>query len=571
MNLSDLRVSLSKLVRRGDPELERRAARLTALSDLFFERYGDGPVSLLRAPARINVLGEHIDYVSYLPTASLTFGSRERYALMMYRGTNEPIVRCASTSAQYEPASFSIDTAVPKFERDTETEWLDFLFAHGTRPPAWENYINGAVTFARGKFGRQVQNGFDFALDSDIPAGGGASSSSALVVLGGAAIRNVNGISWTPQDLAKDSALAEWFIGTRGGSMDHTTICLAEPASAVLIDYAAGQTRRVALPDEPFEWVTFFSKPADKGRDVMIEYNERAAVSRLLIPAILKSLGDGSAERLPETIPLDSIRDDYTETFLQLERSFPALVQEQSRWPLKIRARGRHHLGEVQRVALATEILDSLRSDDSFSAMQKIGKLLDESHASLRDLYEVSVPEVEELITIIREDSHVLGARLMGGGFGGNVLALTTREHTNSLIERVQERYYAPRNRDGVREGSVMVSTPGRGLDHVDVNELWRDSIAGINSLASGESYVTSLRALIDAIPISIDPRNVWPVIVAAGQGTRAAETGLTVPKPLAIVNDQPAIVHVLRSIREALGETLPPLIIVSPNNEAAI
>src|SRR5690348_15988190 len=159
----------------------------------------------------------------------------------------------------------------------------------------------------------------------------------------------------------------------------------------------------------------------------------------------------------------------------------------------------------------------------------------------------------------------------MGGGFGGNDLALTTREHTNSLIERVQERYYAPRNRDGVREGSVMVSTPGRGLDHVDVNELWRDSIAGINSLASGESYVTSLRALIDAIPISIDPRNVWPVIVAAGQGTRAAETGLTVPKPLAIVNDQPAIVHVLRSIREALGETLPPLIIVSPNNEAAI
>src|SRR5689334_11497173 len=534
MNLSDLRVSLSKLVRRGDPELERRAARLSALSDLFFERYGDGPVSVLRAPARINVLGEHIDYVSYLPTASLTFGSRERYALMMYRQSDEPIVRCASTSSHYEPASFSI-VATPKFERDIESEWLNFLFAHGTPAPHWQNYINAAVTFARGKYGEQIQHGFDFALDSDIPAGGGASSSSALVVLGGAAIRNVNGITWTPEELAKDSALAEWFIGTRGGSMDHTTICLAEPASAVLIDYAAGQTRRVALPDEPFEWVTFFSKPADKGRDVMIEYNERAAVSRLLIPAILKSLGDGSAERLPETIPLDSIRDDYTETFLQLERSFPALVQEQSRWPLKIRARGLHHWGEVQRVALATEILDSLRSDDSFSAMQKIGKLLDESHASLRDLYEVSVPEVEELITIIREDSHVLGARLMGGGFGGNVLALTTREHTDSLIERVQQQYYAPRNRDGVREGSVMVSTPGPGLSEV------RDSI------------------------------DIWPVIVAAGQGTRAAETGLTVSKPLAIVGDEPAIIHVLRSIREGLGETRPPVIIVSPHNEAAI
>src|ERR1041385_5560965 len=338
MNLSDLRVSLSKLVTYGDTELERRAERLTRLAALFFERYGDGPVSLLRAPARINVLGEHVDYVSYFPTASLTFGSRERYALMMYRRGSEPIVRCASTSPHFEPASFSIlEAAVPEFKSDTETEWLNFLFTHGTPAPAWENYINGAVTFARGKFGQRIQNGFDFALDSDIPAGGGASSSSALVVLGGAAIRNVNGIAWTPDELAKDSALAEWFIGTRGGSMDHTTICMAQPASAVLIEYAAGQTRRVELPDEPFEWITFFSKPADKGRDVMIEYNERAAVSRLLIPAILKSVR--TVELLPETISLDSIRRDYPETFAQLERSFPALFAEQISRPLNARSR----------------------------------------------------------------------------------------------------------------------------------------------------------------------------------------------------------------------------------------
>lgn len=557
MNLSDLRVSLSKLVTPGDANLERRVARLTALANLFFERYGDGPVSLLRAPARINVLGEHVDYVSYLATASLPFGSRERYALMMYRPSNEPIVRCASTSANYEPASFSIlDT--PQFGRDVETEWLNFLFVRGTPKPGWENYINGAVAFARGKFGQKIQNGFDFAIDSDIPAGGGASSSSALVVLGGAAIRNVNGVSWRPAELAQDSAMAEWFIGTRGGSMDHTTICLAQPASAVLIDYATGQTRRVTLPAEPFEWITFFSKAADKGREVMIEYNERAAASRLLIPAILKSLGNGSTveavQLLPETISIDEIRSNYPETFVELERLFPALVDEQSRWPLKIRARALHHLGEVQRVALAAETLDSLEKNDSagtFSAMQKIGKLVDESHASLRDLYEVSIPEVEELIAIIREDPHVLGARLMGGGFGGNVLALTTHEHTQDLIERVQREYYGPRNRDGVREGSVMVSTPGSGLDQIDLKELWRDSI--------------------DAAPISFDPHEIWPVIVSAGQGSRAAETGLTVPKPLAIIDGQPAIIHVLRSIREGVGQTRPPVILVSPSNETAI
>ena len=226
MNLSDIKFALRNLVTAGDAELQRTAARLTILCNLFFEHYGDGPVSLLRAPARMGVLGEHIDYVSYLPTASLTFGSRERDAWMLYRKSREPVVRCVSSSAKFEPSSFSI-LNVPELTGEVEAEWLDFLFRYGTPPPHWQNYLNAGVTFARGKFGKRIQNGFDFVLDSNIPPGGGASSSSALVVLGGAAIRNVNGISWTPEELAADSATAEWFIGTRGGSMDHITICLA--------------------------------------------------------------------------------------------------------------------------------------------------------------------------------------------------------------------------------------------------------------------------------------------------------------------------------------------------------
>jgi hypothetical protein len=141
--------------------------------------------------------------------------------------------------------------------------------------------------------------------------------------------------------------------------------------------------------------------------------------------------------------------------------------------------------------------------------MQSIGKLLDESHASLRDLYEVSIPEVDELVEIIRDNTHVLGTRLMGGGFGGNVLALTTREHTQSLIQKVQEQYYAPRDRHGVREGSVMVSTPGPGLAHVDPNYLLREAIARINSIgASAAGYTTSL---IDASTLSPEPQEIWP------------------------------------------------------------
>ena len=582
MNLSDITSMLSNLVAADDAELARRAARLTNLCNLFFEHYGDGTVSLLRAPARMGVLGEHIDYVSYLPTASLTFGSRERDAWMLYRKSPEPVIRCVSTSAKFEPSSFPI-LEVPELAGEIETEWLDFLFTYGTPPPHWQNYLNAGVSFARGKFGKQIQNGFDFVLDSNIPPGGGASSSSALVVLGGAAIRNVNGISWTPEELARDSAIAEWFIGTRGGSMDHITICLAETANAVLIDYASRQTRLATLPNEPFAWVTFFTKPADKGREIMIEYNERAAVSRLIIPAIIDSwkstaparhsawletrrlLTGGSMEAfedahdlftsLPATISIDTVRTDYPDTFGELERSFPALLDDKPRWPLKIRVRGLHHLGEAKRVALATNKLDSIQNDrdsaHTLPAMQMLGKLLNESHASLRDLYEVSVSEVEDLIKIVREDPHVLGARVMGGGFGGNVLALTTRDHSQSLIKRVQEQYYSARGRDGVNEGSVIVSTPGRGLTQIGLDEFWRDSI--------------------DASSVTVDSHDIQPVIVAAGKGSRAAESGLNVPKPVALVGELPAIIHVLGSIREGLGETRTPVVIVSPNTEAPI
>jgi len=604
MDLSHIKASLTDLAAVGGSELAQGSARLTTLCHLFFENFGDGPVSLLRAPARIDVLGEHIDYVSYLPTASLTFGSRERDALMMYRRSREGLVRSVSTNAKYEASSFHFEAQkVPTFGENTEADWLSFLFDHGTPKPHWQNYIQGAVTFACGKFGREIINGFDFVIESNIPAGGGASSSSALVVLGGAAIRDANRISFTPEELARDSAMAEWFIGTRGGSMDHITICLAQPASVVLINYSNSQTRRVVLPDKPFEWITFFTESADKGREVMIEYNERAAVSRLLIPAIIDSwkstipdrhnawrntlelLTSGSSAEaidaaesllrsLPLTISIETLHRDYPETFPVLERLFPALLNAKSRWPLKIQTRALHHLGEVKRVALATSTLDSIQkgSDDTFAAMRTIGNLVSESHTSLRDLYEVSTSEVEDLIKIIREDPNVLGARLMGGGFGGNVLALTTRDHSQALIQQVEQRYYAPRNRNGIREESIMVSTPGPGLTHVDLNDIWREAITHINSLGSqAASYTTNLRSLIDSSPVSFDPSEIWPVIVAAGKGTRAAETGIDVPKPVAPIDQTAAILHVVRNIRKGIGATRTPVIVVSPETKPVI
>jgi galactokinase/CTP:molybdopterin cytidylyltransferase MocA len=583
--------------------------RLAAMSTQFVELYGDGPVSLLRAPARINILGEHVDYVSYLPTEALPFGSREHDMLMLYRASPTDRVRGASTLKAYQPFSFTYsDGPAPGSGSNPETDWLSFLFEQPATSAHWSNYVKGPVFFARIKSGAEIRRGFDFVVDSAIPAGGGASSSSALVVLASSAVQDANGIKYEPLELARDAAKAEWYVGTRGGAMDHITISLARRDHAILISFLDQQARQVALPGRQFRWITFFSKAADKGRDVMIEYNERAAVSRIMLPALiegwktkqptlytqwlsaLRSLEIGAAsavekietllQALPSALTLTEIGQEYPEAFAECARSFPILVSERARLPLQVRTRALHHIGEVGRVKTAVQLLENLSRSQSgrskeneFDAgMHLLGTLLDESHTSLRDLYEVSNPEVERLLKIIRPTPGVYGARLMGGGFGGNVLVLTTEESVASLIERVQTEYYGPQNRQGLHEGSVMVSTPGDGLASIDVESAWREAIEDFNSSESKSvKYRAAVNATLDSMPAPDHTSELWPVIVAAGKGSRSLASGLATPKPVAPILGAPAIIHVLRSVRAAFSEIRRPIVIVSPENESPI
>ncbi len=593
----------------GEETLGNQLRRLTYACDRFLELYGDGPVNVIRTPARINVLGEHVDYVSYLPTASLPFGSREHDMLMLYRDAGGGRVRGASTFEEYPPFAFDLAAGPPlRDDGGAGGDWLSYLYENPAPAPHWANYVKGAVFFARVKWGAEIRRGFDFVVDSSIPPGGGASSSSALVVLASAAIREANHIACAPEELARDAARAEWYVGTRGGTLDHTTMCLARRRHAVLISYLEDTARLVPLPGGRFRWVTFFTRAADKGREVMIEYNERAAVSRLFIPAVIEGwqarqperhhawhqaierLRAGSVEALdeleallgglPQTLTLTEVEQNYPETFAECARSFPALVKECATRQLKVRARALHHIREVRRVATATLLLDGIPRQkigtdvqvQTDSAMRSLGRLLDEAHESLRDLYGVSTPDVERLIVILRSDPEVYGAHLMGGGFGGNVLALTTEENVSELIGRVQAEYYAPQNRHGVRERAVMISTPGDGLAPLRTESVWREAVEQFNSLGhDAEQYRARTAAMLDRMTPEATAGEVWPVIVAAGKGTRARETGLDVPKPLAKILGVPAIVHVLRNVRAAAPGARPPVVIVSPETEAEV
>jgi galactokinase len=263
------------------------------------------------------------------------------------------------------------------------------------------------------------------------------------------------------------------------------------------------------LPDRGFRWVTFFTHAADKGREVMLEYNERSAVSRLLIPAIIDGwnqsrpdLADSLRQalealksdpiaalgmletlfkELPAEITLAELDRSDPAVVAECGRAYPTLVEARRAHPLKLRDRALHHVGETRRVEQAARLLSGAHSRESAaetdSAMRNLGLLINASHASLRELYGVSTPEVDRLIDLILAkpgltgsvpaEPEVYGARLMGAGFGGNVLALVRAENVASLIARVQADYYGPRGRNVVREGAIMVSTPGDGLSKI--------------------------------------------------------------------------------------------------------
>jgi CTP:molybdopterin cytidylyltransferase MocA len=347
-------------------------------------------------------------------------------------------------------------------------------------------------------------------------------------------------------------------------------------------------------------WLTFFSHPANKGNELMLEYNERAAVSRLIIPALIAAdherhaawnaavnaqrLGSVTAldeletlaRLLPEAINFAKLEESNPGTFAQCRMSFPVLLRDRAAKPVKVRDRALHHLGEVRRIAAAASVLRAAAGNedgpDEQSVLGHLGRLLRESHASLRDLYEVSTPEVEELVHLVLSDPTVYGARLMGGGFGGNVLALTTSAHSARVIERIQELFYRPRGRDGRPERAVMVSTPGDGLSGLDCAGAARVAVGNLNhAWRDPGAQRSAVCRLLDDLGGESPDREFWPIIVAAGKGARARATGIAVPKPLVPVSGVPSVLRVLEAVYASHFALRRPIIVASPETEPAL
>lgn len=500
----------------GERDFPGQLERYIALVARFIEYYGEGSsIEILHGPARINILGEHVDYVSYIPGMVLPFGSREYDMLMAVAPRRDKLVSLRSVQEGrgegdllIRPEKFDISQA-PRRGKD---KWLEYLDTEIKTPPLnWANYVKGSCFYLQNSRPELDLNGMNVLVDSRIPISGGVSSSSALTTLGLYAVSLANGVEVNTHTLGEDASLAEYFVGSRGGSMDQKTISKAQLGKALQIIFKTNEFRPVDVPDG-YCWITFYTGTHAGGSQVTSEYNARSAISRFVIPEMLQdnsiwnrfgdkqlrerwekiviALGEGNLsvlERpsvtadieavlnlLDEKLTLDEISKRYQGAYHSiLKGPYEALFKHKGQEGLEIRSRARHHIYEVIRVWKAARFLGQAaaakRSGDALTCekyMNELGKLINECHGSLRDLYGLSTPRLEQVRNIALGQTGVLGSRLMGGGFGGSVLVLVKEETADGLIAAVKAQFYntvKDPHLTGEIGSDILVNTPGRG------------------------------------------------------------------------------------------------------------
>ena len=361
------------------------------LAGAFAALYGAPPTHLVRAPGRVNLIGEHIDYAG-LPVFPMAI---QRQITIALRPVAEPECRIATDEPGLEPRRFRLDRVLEPYPAGD-----------------WGNYVKAAAVFLRerrqGRGNRAeppgtgkrpeigVPRGIEALVGSDLPAAAGLGSSSALVVACALALLAAAGESVPPPELAARLAEAERFTGTRGGGMDQTICLCAREGTASLIEFAPSRVEPVAVPDDWRFVVAHSLAEARKSGAAQTTYNRRRAeVESALREADGRELGPDIGRRY------------------------------------------KHVVTEAARVRQAVEAMKAVH-------MSAFGTLMTASHRSLRDDFEVSTPELDELVGIAL-DAGAAGARLTGAGLGGSVVALVGAARCAAVMDALADRFYARR------------------------------------------------------------------------------------------------------------------------------
>jgi len=370
----------------------------TGMIEAFTGQFGAPPTHLVRAPGRVNLIGEHIDY-HQLPVLPMAI---DREIRLLVRPRDDAVV-CAMTLADSLPVvAFELSECIPSADAGD-----------------WSNYLRGAAQSLVRKQG--ATRGLDVLVDSTLPMAAGMSSSSALAVGAGLAIAGINGFEIDRRMFAIQMAEAERYSGTQGGGMDQAVCLLAEPGCALYVDFQPLEVRPIPLPSGLQIIVAHSLKSAQKSGPARAAYNELRLTGEHARKSVAKALG------LPSGTGYDRLID-VGEAGLHVATknlSGPALCCF------------RHVITEALRVTAAVSALEN-------SELSVLGKLLDASHESLRSDLQVSTPELDELVTLAR-GAGALGARLTGAGFGGAMIALAPSEQAETIRQVLARRFYHPR------------------------------------------------------------------------------------------------------------------------------
>jgi len=387
----------------------------------FIHRFAVPAELLIRAPGRVNLIGEHTDYNGY-PVMPLAIDREIRIAAIRRTDDRVHLHNCRRAFAE---RSFALsEAAVP--------------FALGD----WGNYVKAAVTGLQDRIPHAAR-GFTALVDGRVPPAAGLSSSSALVVASALLFLHVNEVQVDRLELAELLARAERFVGTAGGGMDQAASLMGQPGHALKIDFFPLRVRPVAMPRAYRVVICDSLIAAPKTESALLEYNRRPLECRLAVLLLCRYLSRRtgrpvSAQRLadlaafplaeaeaasvlgPHPLSLEQLLD-------RLQMSLPDLLRVLDRAALKTPADGfkllPRYLHVVQEAARVQAACAALEQGDA----EVMGRLMGASHASCRSLYEISTVELDRLVEIALEHGAV-GSRLTGAGFGGCTVSLVARE-----------------------------------------------------------------------------------------------------------------------------------------------
>ncbi|MEK7380795.1 MAG: galactokinase [Gemmatimonadota bacterium] len=386
------------------------------LVSAFSASFGVPPTGVAIAPGRVNLIGDHTDY-NGLPVLPMAF---DRGIRIVFRADPQAVVTLENQNQRFPPASFPLTAPIPM-------------------GPAghWGNYPRAVAValLERGPLARGILG----LVSSDLPPASGLSSSSALVVATALALLEANGAACDSGTLMQWLAVGERLVGTEGGGMDQAVILGGQAGHAIRIDFTPGLSLRpVRIPPSWRIVVASSLVEAAKSGLVREAYNTRVLECReaLLGVGEREAGGFGRLMQLPEP---DRV-----------------LARAEAVLSATLFRRFRHVLTEGHRVEQATVALET-------GDYRGMGRLLDASHASLRDDYQVSCPALDELVTVAREAGAV-GARLTGAGFGGCIVALADEDSVGQVTDRIWERYYQPRQIPAAnRDALLFTAVPSDG------------------------------------------------------------------------------------------------------------